>query len=195
MGHKMNPDAYSQRYTPTSPLSPRIPAGHRPLSPQPSARSRSGQHGRQPSRNMHMSMPRFHPSNFSHLDSPATPSSAVQSPAITINRVTQPIQLESPRLMREKQREFLERVHLSSKIAVSSMGVKPGAPRLDPLGSPKGPVTPLTLEEGGDYFQVTGTGKVSPAASPGTRSPRSDTSSDREESQKKKKVRQTDVYQ
>jgi len=98
--------------------------------------------------------------------------------------------------MREKQREFLERAHLSSKIAASSMGVKPGAPRLDPLGSPKGPVTPLALEEAGDYFQMAGAGKISPAASPGGRSPRSDTASDKEESQKKKKkVRQLDVYQ
>ncbi len=96
--------------------------------------------------------------------------------------------------MREKQREFLERAHLSSKIAASSMGVKPGAPRLDPLGSPKGPVTPLALDEAGDYFQVGGGGKISPAGSPGTRSPRSDASSDKEESKKSIK-RQADVYQ
>lgn len=144
-----------------------------------------------------MSLPRFHPANFSHFDSPATPSSTVQSPAITINRVTQPVQLESPRLMREKQREFLERAHLSSKIAASSFSSKPGAPRLDPLGSPKGPVTPLALEEAGDYFQIAGAGKISPAVSPGGRSARSDTASDKEDSQqkKKKKVRQSDVYQ
>ncbi|OAL32186.1 hypothetical protein AYO20_07954 [Fonsecaea nubica] len=147
---------------------------------------------------MHMTLPRFHPANFGHLDSPATPatpSSTVQSPAITLNRVTQPVVLESPRLMREKQREFIERTTLSAKIAASSMGIKPGAPRLDPLGSPKGPVTPLALEEGDDYFQVAGAGKVSPAGSPGPgRSPRSDVSSDKEES-KKKKIRQADVYQ
>lgn len=141
-----------------------------------------------------MSLPRFHPANFNNLDSPATPSSAVQSPAIGITRVTQPVQMESPRLMREKQREFLERAHLSSKVAASSMGIKPGAPRLDPLGSPKGPVTPLALEEAGDYFQVVGAGKASPAASPGGRSPRSDVSLDKEDSQKHMKVRQTDVY-
>lgn len=97
--------------------------------------------------------------------------------------------------MREKQREFLERAHLSSKIAASSMGIKPGAPRLDPLGSPKGPVTPLALEEGDDYFQVAGAGKVSPAGSPGpTRSPRSEASSDNEDSKKNKQIRKTDVY-
>ena len=116
-------------------------------------------------------------------DQAATPSFTVQSPALTLDRLTEPVVLESPRLMREKQREFLERAHLSATIAASSMGVKPGAPRLDPLGSPKGPVTPMALEEAHDYFQVAGTGKVSPASSPGPpRSPRSDTLSDKEDS-------------
>jgi hypothetical protein len=96
--------------------------------------------------------------------------------------------------MREKQREFLERANLSSKIAASSMGVKPGSPRLDPLGSPKGPVTPLALDEVGDYFQIKGAGRISPAGSP-ARSPRSDASSDKEGVKKQKKVRQTDVYE
>ncbi|KAI1611381.1 hypothetical protein EDD37DRAFT_650853 [Exophiala viscosa] len=187
----MGADSFSGRYTPTSPLSPRPPSSHGPLAPQPS-RPRA-QHGRQASRNLHMNLPRFHPANFPHLDSPAMPSSTVQSPAITLNRVTAPVLPESPRLMREKQREFLERANLSSKIAASSMGVKPGSPRLDPLGSPKGPVTPLALDEAGDYFQVKGAGKISPAASP--RSPRSDCSSDRESVKKQKKVRQTDVYE
>jgi hypothetical protein len=195
MGYRMNPNDFSGRYTPTSPLSPRLPANQQPLSPQP--RSRSGQHGRQASRNMHMSLPRFHPANFQHGDA-ATPSSAVQSPALSINRVTEPVTLESPRLMREKQREFLERAQLSSKIAASSMGIKPGSPRLDPLGSPKGAVTPFELDsEAGDYFQVAGAGKVSPATSPGPfpGSPRSGNSSDKEESKKVKKARQVDFYQ
>jgi hypothetical protein len=183
-------DTYSGRYTPTSPLSPRLPTSHQPLSPQPT-RPRSSQHGRPASRNMHMSLPRFHPANFSHLDSPATPSSAIQSPAITLNRVTQPLQIESPRLMREKQKEFLERAQLSSKIAASSMGIKPGGPRLDPLGSPKGPVTPLELDEAADYFQVAGAGKISPATSPKPRSPRSDQCSDKEKSHHQKN---TDIY-
>jgi hypothetical protein len=144
---------------------------------------------------MHMTLPRFHPSNFAHRDQAASPSSTVQSPAITLHRVNEPVVLESPRLMREKQREFLERAHLSSKIAASAMGIKPGAPRLDPLGSPKGVVTPLALEEADDYFQVAGAGKVSPAGSPGpTRSPGREGSSDKEESPKGKKVRQADIY-
>jgi len=93
--------------------------------------------------------------------------------------------------MREKQKEFLERAQLSSKIAASSMGIKPGGPRLDPLGSPKGPVTPLELDEAADYFQVAGAGKVSPATSPKPRSPRSDHSSDNAEAHHQKT---TDIY-
>lgn len=188
----MHADQFGTRYTPTSPLSPKIPTTHAGL-PSQSSRTRTG-HGRQNSRNLHMTLPRYHPANFQHNDSVATPSSPVHSPAITINRVTQPLQLESPRLMREKQKEFLDRARMTSKIAASSMGVKPDAPRLDPLGSPKGQVTPLALEEAGDYFQVSSSGKHSPAASPGARSARSDDSSGKEESVNKK-PRTTDVYQ
>ncbi|KAJ9608288.1 hypothetical protein H2200_007276 [Cladophialophora chaetospira] len=192
----MNSDGYPGRYTPTSPLSPRLQSSQQPLAPPPT-RARSGQHARQAARNMHMSLPRFHPGNFIHRDQAATPSSTVQSPAFTLQRVTEPVMMESPRLMREKQREFLERAHLSSKIAASSMGVKPTAPQLNPLGSPTGQVTPLALEgEGDDYFQVAGAGKVSPAGSPGPRgSPRSEVSSDKEDSKNNKQIRQSDVYQ
>jgi len=102
--------------------------------------------------------------------------------------------MESPRLMREKQREFLERAHLSSKIAASSLSIKPTAPQLNPLGSPNGQVTPLALE-GDDYFQVAGAGKVSPAGSPGpTRSPRSEDPSEKEDAKHKNQVRKGDIY-
>jgi len=95
--------------------------------------------------------------------------------------------------MQEKQREFIEKVRFSSKIAASPFTNKPGAPRLDPLGSPKGPVTPLALEEQGDYFLVARAGKTSPAVSPGARSVRSTGSSGKEDV-KVKIVRETDVY-
>ena len=73
--------------------------------------------------------------------------------------------------MRERQRELIDRAKLSSKIAASSMGIKPDAPRLDPLGSPKGPMTPLALEEAAaDYFAVPKKMGSSPGASPGSRS-------------------------
>lgn len=96
--------------------------------------------------------------------------------------------------MREKQRELLDSVRLSSILAASPAGQKPGSPRLDPLGSPKGPVTPLALEESTDYFSVAGAGKPSPAASPGAKSARSDTSSGKEEGKSKGK-RQVEIFQ
>jgi len=188
----MHPEQYGTRYTPTSPLSPKLPASHQHISPQ-GTRPRA-QHSRQASKNMHVNLPRYHPANFQHHDSVAAPSSTVQSPTITLSRVTAPVPLESPRLMREKQREFLERARLTSKIAASPLAVKPDAPRLGPLGSPKGPVTPLALEEGGDYFQVADTAKASPVGSPGAKSARSDASSGKEEGggkSKSKKIRKT----
>ena len=69
--------------------------------------------------------------------------------------------------MRERQRDLIDRARMSSKIAASPMGIKPHQPTLAPLGSPKGNVTPLALEEAQDYFQVDGAGRVSPAQSPG----------------------------
>lgn len=117
---------------------------------------------------MQLNLGRFHPSNFSQADA----SSGTGAPQITYTRAPPPVQVESPRLLREKHREFLQQAQLSSKLAASPLSAKPDAPRLDPLGSPKGAVTPLALEEAGDYFSTAGAGKVSPAASPGARSPR-----------------------
>ena len=68
--------------------------------------------------------------------------------------------------MRERQRELIDRARMSSRTAASSMGVKPERPKLAPLGSPKGNVTPLELERS-DYFETNGVERVSPAQSPG----------------------------
>jgi hypothetical protein len=196
---------YTGRYMPTSPLSPKLPSSSRPLSPQHTT-SRPSQ-SRSTSRNLHMTLPRYHPANFglgNHAASntssvAATPSSAVQSPAITLNRVNAPLQIDSPRSMRDRQREMLENVRISSMMASQQ---KPGAPKLNPLGSPKGPVTPLALEEGGDYFSISRTGKTSPAMSPGAKSghssrsgegsPRQRTEGESSQSLGKKRV---DVYE
>jgi hypothetical protein len=74
--------------------------------------------------------------------------------------------------MKERQRDLINKAKMSSRIAASPHGVKPDAPRLDPLGSPKGPVTPLALalEERGDYFLIPHSGENSPAVSPASRS-------------------------
>jgi hypothetical protein len=164
----MHTDQMAARYTPTSPLSPRLPPTTRPLSPQPS-RHRA-HHSRKDSRGLHMNLPRYHPANFPQGDGP-TPTGQFQAPVIVLNRAPHPTVVETPRMMRERQRELIDRAKLSSKIAASSMGIKPDAPRLDPLGSPKGPMTPLALEDvAADYFAVPKKMGSSPVASPGARS-------------------------
>lgn len=174
----MHNESISVGRYPTSPLSPK-PSTKQSLSPQNS--QRRGNHGRQASRNIPSGLGRFHPSNFSQPDSVPSSSAAMQAPQITYSRAPPTVLVESPRLLREKHREFLEKAKLSSKLAASPLAIKPDAPRLDPLGSPKGPVTPLALEEANDYFSVAGAGRISPAASPGTRSPRSRSVSDDED--------------
>lgn len=129
---------------------------------------------------------------YPHHGQAATPSSNVQSPAIAVTGVNGTQSIESPRMMRQKHREFLDSAKAMSLQAASPAGNKPTSPRLDPLGSPKGPVTPLALEEGGDYFTVKRAGKPSPAASPGSNIARSDAPSGREELVKNK--RKVDIY-
>ena len=164
----MHADQMAARYTPTSPLSPRLPATARPISPQPSRRR--VHHPKKDSRGRHINFPRYHPANFPQGDG-LTSVGPFQGPSIVLNRAPNPTVVETPRLMREGQRELIDRAKLSSKIAASSMGVKPDAPRLDPLGSPKGPMTPLVLEVGApDYFAVPKKMDSSPGASPGSRS-------------------------
>ncbi|RMD41170.1 hypothetical protein DV735_g3928, partial [Chaetothyriales sp. CBS 134920] len=147
------------RYTPTSPLSPKLSGNNRPMSPQPGVQ-RAGQMRKQ-SRNLNMALPRYQPSDFNQSSGGATASPRIQSPTLTLNLSTQPMQLDSARVMREKHQEFLDSVRLSAKFAASPFCQKPRSPRLDPLGSPKGPVTPLALEEGTGYF-----GPAGPAATP-----------------------------
>ena len=156
----MHTDGYSSRYAPTSPLSPRLSTNQRPLSPQP-VRARTG-HRRQSSRTTPSQLGRYYPGNFLTQD-PAQ-DLLPRSPSPTSTKHRQPPSLE---MMRERQRELIDRARMSSKIAASPMGVKPSSPRLDPLGSPKGAVTPLALEDTTDYFSSSGRGTISPARSPG----------------------------
>jgi len=159
----MHADRASSRYTPTSPLSPRMGGTARPISPQP---SRARSHASRP---MNIPIPKFHPLHFQQRDMPATISSSPHNPIINYTKHSS--STESSRLMKG-QRDLIDKAKMSSRIAASPHGVKPDAPRLNPLGSPKGPVTPLALE-GGDYFLVAGSGENSPAVSPasGARNP------------------------
>ncbi|ERF77213.1 hypothetical protein EPUS_05782 [Endocarpon pusillum Z07020] len=158
----MHADRASARYTPTSPLSPRLDGSTRPISPQPS-RTR-----RQASRPMNIPIPKFHPLHFQQRDMPAASTASSHNPIMNFTKHTSTT--ESQRLMKERQRDLIDKAKMSSRFAASPHGVKPDAPRLDPLGSPKGPVTPLALEEGGDYFLLGSSGGNSPVVSPASRS-------------------------
>lgn len=159
---RMHGDRAGSRYTPTSPLSPRLEGAARPMSPQPSRPSR------QASRPMNIPIPKYHPLQFQQQrEMPAANISSSHNPILNYTKHSSTT--ESPRLMKERQRELLEKAKMSSRIAASPYVAKPDAPRLDPLGSPKGPVTPLALEEGNDYFLAAGIAESSPSVSPSPR--------------------------
>lgn len=145
---------------------------------------------------MQPNLGRYHPSNFAQADAPSAlglpASSTMQTPKITYARAPAPVQVESPRLLREKHREFIEKARQSSKLAASPFSIKPDAPRLDPLGSPHGAVTPLALEEAGDYFAIGAVDRLSPVTSPGARSPRAASLSG-DEDQKPSKSRKVEA--
>jgi hypothetical protein len=159
----MHRDRAGSRYVPTSPLSPRLEGTAQPISPQPPKAQR------QFSRPMNIPLPKFHPLQFHHQRD-ASMASTTSSQHSIFNYNNRTLSTESPRFMKERQRELIDSANLSSRIAASSYGLKPDAPRLDPLGSPKGPVTPLALEETGDYFLIGGSGELSAPSSPGSRS-------------------------
>jgi hypothetical protein len=117
---------------------------------------------------MNIPIPKYHPLQYQKQRDMSAPNvSSSHNPIITYTKHS--CSTESPRLMKERQRELIDKAKMSSRIAASPHGMKPHAPRLDPLGSPKGPVTPLALEEAGDYFLVAGNEENSPWISPGLR--------------------------
>ena len=156
-------------YTPSSPLSPTMNPSTRPISPQP-ARSRA-RHSPKSSKSMRLgNLPRYHPAVFQSQSQTSEPTSNPRSPTspLLVSGGQPRLTVDSPGLMRQYQRELLARADVSSRIAASPYTAKPDAPRIDPANSP-GPVTPLVLENSGDYFMVAGGGSC-PAESPGSRS-------------------------
>ena len=165
----MHGDRGTSYYTPTSPLSPNMNPSARPISPQPS-RPRAS-FSPKSSKPMRIgNLPRFHPAVYQSPnqtpDTGSGPRSAT-SPLLKPGNAQNRLSADSPRLMRQYQRELLARADISSRMAASPYAAKPNAPRIDPADSP-GPVTPLELENAGDYFMVAGGGN-GPAISPGSR--------------------------
>lgn len=153
---------------PTSPLSSQYPS--RSYGPQQNKRA---PHNRQLSRGPQMNLGKFHPLAYGIHGSVASPSTTTPSPAMaadgSIRHATSPAPSMSIKI-----------TGAAAAAGVAPLAGEPGSPRLEPLHSPRGPVTPLALEreleEPADYFTVKRAGKPSPAGSPGAASTRSDKS-------------------
>lgn len=161
---------------PGSPLSPQTAV---PRAISPSTTRRAGNHGRQSSQTS-KPLGRYHPLKFVQADT--------ITPEVKITRAPPAVQVDSPRVMKEKQKEFLEKTRLHQKLAASPLAPKPDQPRIGPLASPDpGPVTPLALEERNDYF-----GRISPRHNTGSKSPRSESVSSDEDTKPISKARKID---
>ena len=144
----MHSSQESPMYTPTSPLSPTMPA-----SPVPSAHhARANARRASLAANLNLSsLPRFHPANFVSKESPSSTSPRTSLRSSHAPYAHRPYS-EAQAKLQQYQRELVASATRSSRAATSSAdGVKPSSPRLHPLGSP-GPVTPMMLEGQGDYM-------------------------------------------
>ena len=148
----MRPGQDSLMYTPTSPLSPIIPATLVPSAHKTHASARRTT--RAPNLKLN-SLPRFHPANFPSNDSSsASPRASSRPPS---SHYAHRPYSEAQAKLQQYQREIITSATRSSRPHISpSTGAKPSPPRLHPLGSP-GPVTPMMLEGQGDYL-IAGTG-------------------------------------
>ncbi len=150
----------SPTYTPSSPLSPTIPAP-----PVPSAlHARANVRRASPAHNLRLSsLPRFHPANFPSSDSSSSTSPRTTSRPSSSQYSHRPLS-EAQFKLQQYQRDLIATATRSSHVASSpTTGPKPNSPRLRPLGSP-GPVTPMMLEGQGDYL-VAGAGGANSKAS------------------------------
>ncbi|PGH12171.1 hypothetical protein AJ79_04466 [Helicocarpus griseus UAMH5409] len=118
-----------------------------PNSPPPSSRPRTRMSPK-PKQSINLgSLPRFHPAVYQ-----STSNNSHQPPSPLQQRPAQPYRIPSgSRDALRQYRDFVAGAALTPRSLSSSSNTKPSKPRLDPLGSP-GPVTPLALEEEGDYF-------------------------------------------
>lgn len=133
----------SSLYRPFSPLSPTMPLS--PLPPKTDART-----SKRPAKNLHLpSLPRFHPANYqspdlNHAHPPRAPRPGSSSRQFS----------DAQQQLHLHQRDLVANAaRFSRSVVTQGLGTKPSPPRLQPLGSP-GPVTPMMLEEHGDYLSA-----------------------------------------
>lgn len=138
---QMNPRSEVARNTPSSPLSPKMPV------PLPS--TNSSRKARAPAQRLNLAgLPRYHPANFPPRDSGPAPPSSLSSRSIT----SQPRPGRGSDAKQQLLQYRRDLIINTAKTSLSSVSSKPTPPRLNPLGSPGGPMTPLMLEGAGDYL-------------------------------------------
>lgn len=141
------PGSPLHKYTPTSPLSPKMTA--RPYSNVDRPRDPH------PAKSLNIAnLPKFHPANFPSRDAGPAGSAPRNSRPLT----SQPRAArgsDAQQKLHQYQREVIASATQSSRSILSDgLGSKPNPPRLTPLRSPVDPMTPLTLEAGDDYLQA-----------------------------------------
>ena len=144
---QMGPKSESSRIRPSSPLSPKASV------PLPSINS--SQKSRAPAQCLNLTrLPKYHPANFPSKDSSPAPPSALSSRSITSQPRSSRVSDAKQQLLQYQRDLISNTVKTSRSTLSSSVSSKPSPPRLNPLRSPGGPMTPFTLEGAGDYLHA-----------------------------------------
>lgn len=149
---QMSPTSEASRYTPSSPLSLKASV--------PSLSNNSSQKAKTAAQSLKLAgLPRYHPANFPSSDSSAPPPSLL-GPRSAASQPRSGRGSHAKQQLLQYQRDLVTSTAKTSYSLLSSSGnSKPTPPRLNPLLSPGGPMTPFMLEGAGDYL-VAGSGSL-----------------------------------
>ena len=141
---QMSPTLEASRYTPSSPLSPKASV------PSP---TNSSQKAKTAAQSLKLAgLPKYHPANFISSDSSAPPPSPL-GPRSAASQSRSGRGSHAKQELLQYQRDLINSTAKTSySLHSSSVNSKPTPPRLNPLGSPGGPMTPFMLEGAGDYL-------------------------------------------
>lgn len=149
---QMGPRSESSRYRPSSTLSSKT------SNPLPSINS--SQKSRIPPQSLNLAgLPKYHPANFPPKGSIPAPPSPLSPRSIASQPRPAPGSDAKQQIL-QYQRDLINNIAKTSRsLASSSVSSKPSPPRLNPRGSPSGPMTPFMLEGASDYL-VAGSGSL-----------------------------------
>ena len=142
---QMSPTSEASRYTPASPLSPKMPV--------PSPSTNNSQKAKASAKSLNLAgLPKYHPANFPSSDSSVPPPSPL-GPRSVASQPRSGHGSHAKQQLLQYQRDIINNtVKPSHSLLSSSANSKPSPPRLNPLRSPGGPMTPFMLEGAGDYL-------------------------------------------